>query len=84
MKDEKKKDEKKKKKNDDYSGPLTSLPVDLPKVDRLQRRRSCQNLNYSLMLGKLGNSYISLDALLIHTSDGKIFIVLSVSIYYGK
>ena len=32
-----------KEKNDDYSGPLTSLPVDLPKVDRLQRRRSCQN-----------------------------------------
>ena len=29
-------------KNDDYSGPLTSLPVDLPKVDRLQRQRSCQ------------------------------------------
>ena len=40
----KKKNEK--KKNDDYSGPLTSLPVDLPKVDRLQRRRSCQKRVY--------------------------------------
>ena len=28
--------------NDGNSGPLTSLPVGLPKVDRLQRRRSCQ------------------------------------------
>ena len=31
-----------KENNDGNSGPLTSLPVDLPKVDRLQRRRSCQ------------------------------------------
>ena len=30
--------------NDGNSGPLTSLPVGLPKVDRLQRRRSCQKL----------------------------------------
>ena len=30
-------------KNDGNSGPLTSLPVGLPKVDRLHRRRSCQN-----------------------------------------
>ena len=32
-------------KNDGNSGPLTSLPVGLPKVDRLQRRRLCQYLN---------------------------------------
>ena len=34
-------------KSDGNSGPLTSLPVGLPKVDRLQRRRSCQNLKLS-------------------------------------
>ena len=33
---------KKRNNNDENSGPLTSLPVGLPKVDRLQRRRSCQ------------------------------------------
>ena len=32
----------KRKKSDGNSDPLTSLPVGLPKVDRLQRRRSCQ------------------------------------------
>ena len=35
--------EQKKENNDGNSGPLTSLPVGLPKVDQLQRRRSCQN-----------------------------------------
>ena len=28
--------------NDGNSGPLMSLPVGLQKVERLQRRRSCQ------------------------------------------
>ena len=31
-------------KNDGNSGPLSSLPVDPLNGDRLQRRRSCQNL----------------------------------------
>ena len=33
-----------KEKNGEYSGPLTSLPVDRLNGDRLQRRRSCQFL----------------------------------------
>ena len=36
------KQNKTKENNDGNSGPLTSLPVGLQKVDRLQRRRSCQ------------------------------------------
>ena len=40
--EEKKMKKKKKENNDEYSGPLTSLPVNRLNGDRLQRRRSCQ------------------------------------------
>ena len=47
-----KKEKKKREKNGENSGPLTLLPVNRLNIDRLQRRRSCQNKDYKRHIQK--------------------------------
>ena len=51
-------EQNRKENNDGNSGPLTSLPVDRLNGDRLQRRRSCQNLGLRLVQSVPSNTRI--------------------------